>query len=70
MITKEQYLELKEAQFIDRNEFHQLLEEYTGIKTQKYIGFSYYDFAGNYIGDYGDVDLDDLLKDNGTEVER
>ena len=69
MITKEQYLELEEAQFIDINKFHQLLEEYTGIKAQKYVGFSYYDSAENYLGYYGSVNLNDLLRDSSTEVE-
>ena len=61
-ITKAQLEELSEAEFFDRDEYHKLLEDYTGIVAKPYTGYSYYDAAGNYIGDSGCNDVLDLLK--------
>lgn len=69
-ITAEQLQELEEAQSIDRKEFHQLLEEYAGITAEPYTGFSYYDSAGNYLGDASDCDIVDLLEAAYIEVEK
>ena len=60
-ITREQYEELKEEEAFDTREYHKLLEEYTGIVAHPYTAFSYYDSAGNYLGDSGYNDLRDLL---------
>ena len=60
-ITKKQYEELCEAKSFDRDEFHKLLNEYCGIEARPYTGYSYYDNAGNYIGDANDCDVKDLL---------
>lgn len=60
-ITKEQYEELREASGWDREEFHRLLNKYCGIETRAYTGFSFYDSAGNYIGDSNDYDIKSLL---------
>ena len=60
-ITRKQYEELCEASSMDREEFHQLLSEYCGIEARPYTGFSFYDEAGNYIGDSNDHDVRELL---------
>lgn len=69
-ITAEQLQELEEARYIDRNEFHQLLEEYAGITAEAYTGYSYYDSVGNYMGDSADSDVMDLLRAAYIEVEK
>ena len=58
-ITAEQLQELEEAQSFDRNEYHKLLKEYAGIIAEPYTGFSYYDSAGNYLGDSSGCDTCD-----------
>lgn len=67
-ITKEQLEELEEAQFFDRDEYHKLLKDYTGIIAKPYTGYSYYDTAGNYIGDSNCNDVQDLLNCAYVEV--
>lgn len=59
-ITKEQLADLDDA--FDINRYHRLLEEYTGIVARPYIAYSYYDSAGDYLGDSGCNDTRDLLK--------
>lgn len=55
-INKDQYDLLIETKIWDGNEdFHELLEQYTGIKAKPYTGYSYYDNNGNYLGDGNDV---------------
>lgn len=61
-ITREQLEDLEFAEPLDRNEFHKLLKEYAGIVAESYVGFCYYDAAGNYLGDSNDCDVRDLLK--------
>ena len=61
-ITKDQLEELIEAEHIDREEYHKLLKEYTGIVAERYIGYSYCDDAGDYIGDSHSHDVRDLLE--------
>ena len=60
-ITRKQYEELREASSWDTEEFHRLLNEYCGIESRPYTGFSFYDSAGNYIGDSNDYDVKSLL---------
>lgn len=62
-ITKDQLSELEEAEMFDRDEYHKLLKEYTGIVAERYIGYAYYDDAGNYIGDSCSHDVTGLLED-------
>ena len=69
-VTAEQLQELEEAQSFDRNEYHDLLQEYAGIIAEPYTGFSYYDSAGNYLGDSSDCDTMELLKSAYIEVEQ
>lgn len=70
-ITVEQLEALEDAQFFGRNdEFHQMLEEYAGIKAKAYTGFSYYDSAGTYLGDSNYCDVMDLLKAAYIKVEQ
>lgn len=67
-ITKEQYVDIEDARFFDRDEYHKLLEEYAGIIAKPYTAFSYYDSAGNYIGDSENSDAMGLLKLAHVEV--
>ena len=62
-INKDQYDLLIETKIWDGNEdFHELLEHYTGIEAKAYTGYSYYDSNGNYLGDSNDVSsIRDLL---------
>ena len=69
-ITKEQYEELVESRIWDSKEdFHKLLEEVTGIEAKPYKGYSYFDSAGNFIGDSNEVSVRDLLNGAFIEVE-
>ena len=69
-ITNEQYEELCDSKCWDGNEdFHELLERYTGIEAIAYIGYSYYDEAGNYIGDSNSNSVRDLLNSAYIEIE-
>lgn len=67
-ITRAQYEELKDEESFDMGTYHKLLEEYTGIVAHPYTAFSYYDSAGNYLGDSCYNDLNDLLKMAYVEV--
>lgn len=67
-ITKEQYEELQDAEHFDPREYHELLKEYSGIVAEPYTAYSYYDAAGNYLGDSTVHELDDLLKSAYVEV--
>ncbi len=61
-ITREQYEDLKDAQlFGTREEYHRLLEEYTGIEARSYTAYQYYDGADNYVGDSNEDTLHDIL---------
>lgn len=67
-ITEKQYEELVESRFWDSKEdFHELLENMTGIEARRYTGYSYYDSTGNYLGDSNDVSVRDLV--NGAFIE-
>ena len=69
-INKEQYNALCESKFWDGKEnFHDLLEEITGIVAKRYTGYQYFDSAGNYIGDSNDVSVRDLLNNAYIEIE-
>lgn len=67
-ITREQYEQLEEAEFFDRDEYHKLLKKYTGIVAKPYTGYSYYDSAGNYIGDSNCDDVRGFLRSAYIEV--
>ena len=69
-ITNEQYIELSESRCWDSKEdFHKLLEEVTGIEARPYTGYSYFDSAGNFIGDSNEVCVRDLLNNAYIEIE-
>lgn len=69
-INKEQYETLCESKFWDSDEdFHKLLEQITGITARSYMGYSYFDSCGNYIGDSNDVTLRDLLDNAYIDIE-
>ena len=69
-ITKAQFEQLEEAQSIlSTSEYHEVLQELTGIEARPYTGYAYYDIAGNYVGDSADCDLYDLLKAAYVEVD-
>ena len=67
-ITIDQYEQLDDAKAFDIDEYHELLEEYTGIVARPYTGYSYYDAAGDYIGDSSCDTVQDLLKCAYIEV--
>ena len=61
-ITKEQYEELEIARERGNEEFHGLLEDYTGIVAKPFTAFDYYDSCGNYLGESLDYTTRDLLR--------
>ena len=61
-ITKQQLQEREDSTAYGMNEFHRLLEEYTGIEARPYTAYQYFDNCGNYIGDSSDSELYDLLE--------
>ena len=68
-ITRAQYNKLCDARFFDGvDAFNALLEEMTDIEARPYIGYSYHDAAGDYVGDSGCAEVDDLLKAAYVEV--
>lgn len=69
-INAEQLNEIEYEMLSDRYEAHKLLKEYAGIVAEPYTGFSYYDSAGNYLGDSSDCDVIDLLEAAYIEVEK
>lgn len=61
-ITREQFEELCVSKsWEDYDDFHNMLKQITGITAKQYVGYSYYDEAGNYIGDSNDSTVRDLL---------
>lgn len=69
-INKKQYNELCESKCWDgKEDFHELLENITGIEARRYTGYSYYDSSGNYLGDSNDISVRGLLKEAGIEIE-
>lgn len=60
-ITAEQYEDLVDAESFELDEFHKLLEKYTGITARPCMIFEYYDSAENYLGDSTYCDVRDLL---------
>ena len=69
-ISRKQYEELCESRCCDSKEdFHKLLEIVTSIKAKPYTGYSYYDEAGNYIGDSNDTCIKDLLDNAYIRIE-
>ena len=69
-ISKEEYEELCKSRAWDgKEDFHDLLENMTGIVAKRYTGSQYVDSAGNYIGDSGDVSVRDLLNSAYIEID-
>lgn len=67
-ITKKQLEELEEARSCgSRQEFHELLEEYTGIVAKPYTAYQYFDDADNYVGG-DDDDVREMLRRTYCEV--
>lgn len=66
-ITADQFYELQDALTWDEKNFPQMLEKHTGIIAKPYIGYSYYDAAGNYIGDSEYKSLAEILEDAEME---
>lgn len=67
-ISKKQYKKLCESKLWDCYEdFHELLEQTTGIVAKRYVGYMYYDDAGNYIGCNCDS-VEDLLYNAYIEI--
>ena len=69
-ISKEQYEELGNSSMWDNTDsFHKKLEEMTGITAKRYVGYSYYDENGMYLGDSNNSTLRDLLGNAYIEIE-
>lgn len=69
-ISREQYEELCESyMWGSREEFNKMLEQYTGIRASRYVGYSYYCSPYNYVGDSSESTLMDLLNNAYIEVE-
>lgn len=61
-ITRQQLEDLKDARSFGRMEdFHRLLEEYTGIEARPYTAYQYFDGADNYVGDSNDDTVKEIL---------
>ncbi len=61
-ITREQYEDIEDArQFGTREEFHHLLEKYTGIEARPYTAYQYFDGADNYVGDSNEDTVKEIL---------
>lgn len=69
-ITAEQLEELESVEHFEFDEFHKLLEEYTGITAEPCRVFAYYDSGGNYLGDSTYCDVRDLLANAYIKVEQ
>ena len=68
-ITAKQVEQIEDVRFCcGTEEYNKVLEELTGIKAMPYTAYSYYDAAGNFIGDSADSGLSDLLKAAYIEV--
>lgn len=68
-ITQAQYNEIESAASLgDYQEFNARLQKHTEIIARPYTAYSYYDAAGNYLGDSNDADLDELLQAAYVEV--
>ena len=68
-ITRKQFKELQEAyECLGDQQFADKLEEYTGITRKPYTAYSYYDAAGDYIGDSEDFDLFDVITNAGIDI--
>lgn len=69
-ISRAQFEQLEEARiYLSIKEYHEMLKELTGIEARPYTNYAYYDSAGNYVGDYSDNDLSDLLRSAYVEVD-
>ena len=69
-ISKDKYHDLCQSSMWDDTEsFNKLLEEMTGITARRYIGYSYYDEAGMYIGDSNNSTIRDLLNNAYIKIE-
>ncbi len=69
-ITQDQYQELLDA-YDERgtSSIVKTFEELTGIVVKPYVGYQFYDAAGNYLGDDNWNDIADILREAGIEVE-
>ena len=68
-ITAEQFEDLEDArQYGRREDFHRLLEEYTGITAKPYTAFQYFDSVGDYVADSEDYTVRELLECAGIGV--
>lgn len=59
---------LKEDLEWHKDEFPEVLKEYTGIVAKPYIAFQYYYDNGDYIGDSETFSLEEVLEEAGIEV--
>ena len=69
-INRKQYEELCESEVWDiTEEFHKKLEQIAGITTKVYTYYSYFDEAGNYIGNSIDYTVTELLNNAYIDVD-
>lgn len=66
-ITKQQLREIRDSCY-DIDEFHNKLEEYTGIQARSYTEYEYFDDCGYYVGSSDTSGLEDLLDAAYIEV--
>lgn len=66
-ITKQRFEEIEYC-WLDMDEYHKKLKEYTGIQVRRYVAYQYFDNYGNYIGDSSTSGLEDLLDAAHIEV--
>lgn len=67
-ITADQYDEITEALSYNAGDFPKLLEDCTGIKAKPYTAYSYYDAAGDYLGDSEYNGIAEILENAGIEI--
>ncbi len=67
-ITKQQLSMIEDAALYGKEEFHRVLEKYTGIEARPYTAYLYYDDCGNFIGDSDGATVESLLEEAYVEV--
>lgn len=69
-ISKERFEELCNSEMWDTiEEFHSMLEEFTGITAKSYVAYQYFDSTGKYIGNSNEDTVKDLLNNAYIKIE-
>lgn len=67
-ITRQQLQMIEDAALYGKEEFHRVLEKYTGIEARPYTAYLYYDDCGNFIGNSDGATVESLLEAAYVEV--